>query len=70
MEELKFKIDGMTCEGCVKRAAAALKGVRGVQSAEVDLASDEGSVRFEAGQVDPQTCIDALEDIGFDAKQI
>ena len=52
--DLTFKVKGMTCASCVARVERALKGVSGVQSASINLATEKATVR--AGST-----------IGFDA---
>jgi len=44
-----FPISGMTCAGCAGRVEKALKGVPGVISANVNLASEKASVEYTEG---------------------
>jgi len=39
-----FRVEGMTCASCVKRVEKALAGVPGVDSAQVNLATEEATV--------------------------
>jgi len=48
MTDLTMELDGMTCASCVARVERVLRGQPGVQSAEVNLATDSATVRFEA----------------------
>ncbi len=34
-QQVKLRIEGMTCEGCARHVQKALSGVTGVESAEV-----------------------------------
>ena len=43
-EELRLPIRGMTCASCVRRVEGALEGVPGVESASVNLATEEATV--------------------------
>ena len=44
-------IGGMTCASCVGRVEMALRRVDGVAAAEVNLATEVATVRFDAAQV-------------------
>jgi copper ion binding protein len=39
-----LKIDGMSCEHCVKHVTEALKGIKGVKSAKVSLKDNNAVV--------------------------
>ena len=62
---LNLKITGMTCGHCVRSVTGALKGVRGVKTAEVDLKT--GSARVE-GTPDPAALIAAVAEEGYKAE--
>lgn len=68
MEETRIKIDGMSCQGCVKNVTATLLGIAGVSSAEVSLEAGEARVSFESASVSRQALVSAIEDAGFEAK--
>ena len=40
MAEVKVRIQGMSCEHCVRRVTRALEGLPGVKNVRVDLASE------------------------------
>jgi copper chaperone len=62
----KLKIEGMSCEHCVKAVEEALAGVPGVeQVTAVRLADGEAEV---AGSAEPGALIAAVEDEGYDAR--
>ena len=44
LEELRLPVRGMTCASCVRRVERALVGVPGVESASVNLATEEATV--------------------------
>jgi copper chaperone len=50
METMKLKINGMTCNMCVKHVTNALKGVDGVTDVAVDLDTGTAAVTFDAGK--------------------
>ncbi|MDX9944436.1 MAG: heavy-metal-associated domain-containing protein [Azonexus sp.] len=68
MENTLIKIDGMSCQGCVKNITAILQGLDGVISAEVSLAAAEASVAFDPLRVERSALLAAIEDAGFDAE--
>lgn len=49
MKEINFKVKGMTCHHCVKTVSDALRGVKGIISADVDL--DDGMAYLEADEL-------------------
>jgi copper ion binding protein len=44
-----LKIEGMSCDHCVRHVGNALKGLEGVQSAEVDLKNKTAQVEHAEG---------------------
>jgi Copper chaperone len=44
----KYTIDGMKCEGCVKKVKEAFESVAGVNEVDVDLATNTATVNGEA----------------------
>ena len=65
---VELKVDGMTCQGCVRSVTKKLSGVAGVSSAAVDLAAGRATVRFDASSVKVEDLIAAVEQIGFHAR--
>jgi len=52
MDKLNFRIEGMTCNHCAMAVEAALKAVKGVEKARVDLETAQAVVeghRLDAG---------------------
>lgn len=60
-----LKIQGMTCNHCVMRVAKALKGVSGVQDANVDLAKAEAAVTYDESKVTLETLSTAVVEAGY-----
>jgi len=58
-------VDGMHCAGCVTRVENALKAVRGVQDASVNLATGEARVVFDSDSPPLSDLIRAVEDVGY-----
>lgn len=52
METMKLKINGMSCQMCVKHVAHALQGVDGVADVEVNLDAGTANVTFDPTKAD------------------
>lgn len=67
MENTLIKIDGMSCQGCVKNITEVLKGLPGVSSVEVSLEAAQAQVAYDPQLVARPALLVAIEDAGFDA---
>ena len=65
-EKLRLSIEGMHCEGCVRRVTAALQSVRGVELGSVEIGSAE--MRFNSDKTDAGEIAAAVNRIGFSAR--
>ena len=68
MDEASLHIDGMTCASCVGRVEKALLRVPGVQSAQVNLATETASVHRLRGAAGTAELVHAVKDAGYDAR--
>ena len=62
IEIISFPVEGMTCASCVNRITRFLQKVDGVDGAEVNLATETATVRFDPaliGAVDLAAAVDA-----------
>jgi copper ion binding protein len=64
MKMVKIKIQGMTCEHCVRAVTRALSGVEGVTNVKVSLEKNE-AVFDTSGQVDMEKIKKAIEEEGY-----
>lgn len=62
---LTLKIEGMHCDGCVRRVTAALAKVEGVEVKAVQVGRAE--VSFDAAKAAPEAIAAAVTKIGFAA---
>ena len=69
-EVRSLAISGMTCATCALRVERALAGVPGVVRAEVNLASNRGSVEGLAGALRPADLIAAVRRAGYEAQLV
>lgn len=65
---ISLPVEGMTCASCVGRVERALKEVRGVHKASVNLATERADVTF-SGAADPQAAVRAIESAGYTVRQ-
>lgn len=66
MKTMTLSVRGMTCQNCVRHATEALRGVPGVQRADVDLAAGRAVVEL-ADDVTLDALIAALDEEGYAA---
>lgn len=64
----KLKIDGMSCEHCVRAVSAALQEVPGVESV-VEVSLDRGEA-IVTGAAEPAALIAAVEEEGYQAEVV
>jgi len=60
-------ITGMTCASCVANVESALRGVSGVKSADVNLATERASVQLDPTRADVPALVRAVERAGYGA---
>ena len=66
MTKTKLKINGMSCQHCVKTVKDALTALEGVQGAKVNLRKGEAIVRFNELHVNPANLREAITQAGFE----
>lgn len=63
---IQLKIEGMHCEGCVRRVKHALGAVEGVRAETVEVGS--ATVVVDSARVSPEQVVAAVNGIGFTAR--
>src|SRR3954452_13405723 len=63
-----LEIGGMTCASCVGRVEKALRKLDGVAAAEVNLATEVATVRFDPEQVGLDELTAAVSRAGYTAR--
>jgi len=63
-----LKIDGMSCEHCVKTVTKALEDLDGVKKAKVNLKRGEAKVTYDSDKVSVDELIAAVIEAGYEAK--
>ncbi len=66
-ERRDLAISGMTCASCVASVESALAGFPGVESADVNLATERATVRFDPARVEIGHLVRAVERAGYGA---
>ena len=65
---VRFPVEGMTCASCVNRIERYLRKTDGVVAANVNLATETASVRFDPAVVDLSGLRAAVEAAGYEAR--
>ena len=68
VETVSFPVEGMTCASCVNRITRFLSKVEGVEDANVNLASESATVRFDPSRVDVAGLVAAVDAAGYVAR--
>ncbi len=64
--EKTFRVEGMSCGGCVASVERAVTALPGIEAVSVMLAEKQATVRFDDAKVDAATIRAAIEDAGYD----
>jgi Cu+-exporting ATPase len=67
LDRRDLAITGMTCASCVANVESALRGVSGVKSADVNLATERASVELDPTRADFPALLRAVERAGYGA---
>jgi len=65
--KLELKIEGMTCQGCVRSIEKKLSTVNGVNYAHVNLGAGKAVVEYDDSVADAAKLMSAVDEIGFHA---
>src|SRR5665811_1036386 len=68
IEVVAFPIEGMTCASCVNRITRFLRKVDGVEEANVNLATESATVRYDGSRVDVAGLVAVVEAAGYTAR--
>jgi len=68
IEIISFPVEGMTCASCVNRITRFLQKVDGVDGAEVNLATETATVRFDPSRIAPVDLAAAVDAAGYVAR--
>ncbi len=68
-KELLFSIQGMHCAACSTRIEKVLGSMDSIHAADVNLASEQATVRFDPSQITIREIRAAIENLGFEAQK-
>ncbi|MDD4189434.1 MAG: heavy metal translocating P-type ATPase, partial [Eubacteriales bacterium] len=69
-DSLQIDIDGMSCAACALRIEKKLSGLEGVESVNVNLASEKAYIKYDKSKLSADTIINAVESLGYHAETI
>ncbi len=69
-DQATFAIEGMTCASCSMRIEKGLKKVPGVLDAQVNLATERGTVTYDPNQATVEQMVQKVEALGYGAAPI
>ena len=66
LKKAKVKIDGMSCQHCVKTVTDVMMGIDGVSQVKVNLRKGEARLKFERDRLDLELLETAIVTAGFE----
>ncbi|WP_247729676.1 heavy metal translocating P-type ATPase [Halovivax limisalsi] len=66
---VRLEIGGMSCANCSQSVTEAVEGLSGVTEANVNFATDEGSVTYDPAEVSLAEIYAAIDDAGYHARR-
>lgn len=69
VKQVVLPVEGMTCGGCAISVKAALKGLKGVREAKVDVDKGEAVITYAEGEVTVDQMVRAINSTGFRARR-
>lgn len=70
MATTTLKVQGMTCQHCVRSVTQALESKDGVSRAEVDLQAGRARVDYDDRRVTARELASAVAEEGYEAEEI
>ncbi len=64
-QDITLPVTGMTCAMCVKNVERSLTRAEGVEEVQVNLATEQARVRFDAAALSPKELVTRLEGAGY-----
>jgi copper chaperone len=69
MEKVVLKVDGMSCEHCVRAVTNAVTGIAGTEDISVDLKAGTASFAFDSGKTSLDAIAAAIAEEGYTVKR-
>jgi copper chaperone len=68
MEKITLKVDGMSCNHCVKAIEGSVGKLEGVSSTKVNLSEGNVAIEYDSSKVSLDKIKDTIDDQGYDVK--
>ncbi len=69
MRKTQLKITGMTCASCVARVEKAIRETKGVEQANVNLATEIATFVYDPAQISIETIVHSIKDAGYGVEE-
>ncbi|OFZ18276.1 MAG: heavy metal transporter [Bdellovibrionales bacterium GWB1_55_8] len=66
MANITLKVQGMTCDGCVRSVKKVLEPISGVKNVNVSLDQGQVAIEYDDKSATKEDFKSAIEDAGFD----
>lgn len=70
MATTTLKVQGMTCQHCVRSVTQALESHDGVTRADVNLEAGRANVEYDESRVTPRDLAKAVAEEGYEAEEV
>jgi copper ion binding protein len=70
MATTTLKVQGMTCQHCVRSVTQALESQEGVARVAVDLQAGRAQVEYDDARVTPRELANAVAEEGYEAEEL
>ncbi|WP_376795064.1 heavy metal translocating P-type ATPase [Thermogemmatispora sp.] len=67
LASLRLALEGMSCASCARRIERGLQRLPGVKEANVNFATEQATVLYDPGLVDPTLMVQKVEQLGYEA---
>ena len=65
---ITFRVEGMSCDHCVKHVTKALLGIEGVKTAKVELGSKTAFIESDR-EIDKNIIAEVLDEAGYSLEE-
>jgi copper chaperone len=65
MEVLNLKVEGMTCQHCVKSVRNSITALSGIKNVDVSLSENRVTLEYEPEEVSTDKIISAITEEGY-----
>ncbi len=67
LKEITLKVEGMTCDHCVRRVTKGLTQIDGISEVEVSLEDKQAKFKYDPSLVAMNDVIAKINDLGYEA---